>query len=401
MTTNPDSQNCNEKVTDMGLKELLGMEAEKKVRYAIVGVGDIAQEDMMPGVDHTGNSEITALITSDPVKAIELGERYGVDHTFAYEQFDAAIHSGTFDAIYLATPNWRHAEFIVPALKAGIHVLTEKPLEVSTAKCREILEAEKESSAKLMVAYRLHFEPATLDTIDKVRSGELGRVHLFASTFAQVVDPSNHRMHSGDLAGPVLDMGPYPVNAARYVFGDEPTEVISAVASSHPKSGAEGFADTVAVTLRFPGERLAQFNLSYFGNPTSTLIAIGELGSVQLEPAYMFGKSLEQTVAIGEKKDKQSFKNTDHFGGEMKYFSDCILKDLDPEADGEEGFADVRVLEGILEAIKTGHSVVLAPFTRVKRIDTKLQKMTLGAVSTPDLVNASNPGKGVDKQPKN
>src|ERR1700761_8027364 len=156
----------------MGIKEVLGLASEKKVRYAIVGLGDIAQEDMMPGVEHTGNSQITALVTSDPKKAQELGEKYDVAETFAYEQFDQALQSGTFDAIYLATPNWRHAEFIVPALKAGIHVFTEKPLEISTAKCQEILTAEKSSSAKLMVAYRLHFEPATLDTIDLIRSGE-------------------------------------------------------------------------------------------------------------------------------------------------------------------------------------------------------------------------------------
>ncbi len=386
----------------MGIKELLGLESEKKVRYAIVGVGDIAQEDMMPGVEHTGNSEITALVTSDPVKAEELGAKYDVEATYTYEQFDEAIRSGTFDAIYLATPNWRHAEFIVPALNAGIHVLTEKPLEVSTEKCNEILAAEKSSTAKLMVAYRLHFEPATLDTIEKVRSGELGKVHLFASTFAQPVDPANHRAHSGKLAGPVFDMGPYPVNAARYIFGDEPTEVVSAAGSKHPESGLDqDFADTVAVTLRFPGERLAQFNLSYFGNPTNSLIAIGEKGSVQLDPCYMFGKGLEQTVSIGEKKTSESFKNTDHFGGEMKYFSDCILNDVRPEPDGEEGFADVRVLEGIIEALETGKSVTLSPLTRSTRIDTTAQKMTLGAVSTPDLVNASNPGKGVEKQPKN
>jgi predicted dehydrogenase len=386
----------------MGLKEVLGLASEKKVRYAIVGVGDIAQEDMMPGVEHTGNSQITALVTSDPKKAQELGDKYDVAATFTYEQFDQALQSGTFDAIYLATPNWRHAEFIVPALAAGIHVLTEKPMEVSTEKCQEILAGEKTSSAKLMVAYRLHFEPATLDTIDKVRSGDLGDVHLFASSFAQPVDPANHRAHSGKLAGPILDMGPYPVNAARYIFGDEPTEVVSATGTKHPASGFnQDFADTVAVTLRFPGERLAQFNLSYFGNPTNSFIAIGEKGSVMLDPAYMFGKSLEQTVSIGEKKSKDSFKNTDHFGGEMKYFSDCILNDLKPEPDGEEGFADVRVLEAIIEALKTGQSVKLEPFTRSRRIDTTVQKMTLGAVSTPELVDASNPGKGVEKQPKN
>lgn len=386
----------------MGLKEALGLGSDKKVRYAIVGLGDIAQEDMMPGVEHTGNSEITALVTSDSTKAHELGKKYDVQATYTYEQFEQALGSGTFDAIYLATPNWRHAEFIVPALRAGIHVLTEKPMEVSTEKCREILDAEKTSTAKLMVAYRLHFEPGTLDTIDKVRSGDLGLVHLFSSTFAQPVDPTNHRAHSGKLAGPVLDMGPYPVNAARYIFGAEPTEVVSAAGSKHPESGLDqDFADTVAVTLRFPGERLAQFSISYFGNPTNSFIAVGTKGSVELDPAYMFGKPLEQTTAIGEKKSTQSFKNTDHFGGEMKYFSECILNGINPEPDGEEGFADVRVLEGIIKAVETGASVKLEPFHRTRRIDTTAQKQTLAAVSTPDLVHASNPGKGVEKQPKN
>ena len=384
-----------------GIKEVLGFGSGKKVRYAIVGLGDIAQEDMMPGVAHTGNSEITALVTSDAEKARELGKKYDVAATYSYEQFEEALRSGTFDAIYLATPNWRHAEFVVPALEAGIHVLVEKPLEISTERCKEILAAEKSSRAKLMVAYRLHFEPATLDTIAKVRSGELGEVHLFNSTFAQMVDPANHRAHSGKAAGPVLDMGPYPVNAARYIFSDEPTEVVSATGSKHPDSGFEqDFADTIAVTLRFPGERLAQFSISYYGNATNSFVAVGTKGSVQLDPAYMFGKSLEQTTAIGEKKSKESFKNTDHFGGELKYFSDCILNDTEPEPDGEEGYADVRVLEGIIKAVETGQLVKLEPFTRSKRIDTE-QKMMLGAVSTPELVNASNPGRGVQEQPKN
>lgn len=386
----------------MGIKEALGFGSTKKIRYAIVGVGDIAQEDMMPGVEHTGNSEITALITADPKKAKKLGETYKVAATFTYEQFSEAIASGTFDALYLATPNWRHAEFIVPALKAGIHVLTEKPLEVSTAKCEVILLAEKSSSAKLMVAYRLHFEPGTLSTIDVVRSGKLGQVHTFASTFAQPLDASNHRAHSGDGAGPVLDMGPYPVNAARYIFGAEPTHVVSAFGTRHPETGFDqDFDDTVAVTLRFPGEKLAQFSVGYYGGPVNSFIAVGTEGSVMMDPAYMFGKPTEQTVAIGDKKSKESFKNTDHFGGEMKYFSDCILNNTQPEPDGEEGFADVRVLEGVLEALKTGKSVELKPFTRTKRIDTEAQKMELRAVSTPDLVDASNPAKGVDKQPKN
>lgn len=373
----------------------------KKVRYGIVALGDITQEAMLPGVAHTGNSAVTAFVTGDPEKARVLGKRYGVTESCDYDGFEALLRSGTIDAIYLATPNWRHAEFVIPALRAGIHVLVEKPLEISAAKCRDIIEAQRASTAKLMVAYRLHFEPATLDLIDKIRAGTLGDVILFSSVFSQVVDPKNHRASNGDEAGPVFDMGIYQINAARYVFGAEPTEVISATGTRHPEAGLGDFADTVAVTLRFPGDRIAQFTVSYVANQLNSFHAVGTKGSVQLSPAFMFGMPLEQQVALGEKKTHESFKNTDQFGGELRYFSDCILNDTDPEPDAEEGLADVRVIEGIMQAMKTGAAVKLEPFTRTKRIDTEAQLQTLGAKASPDPVNASNPGKGVDHGPGN
>jgi predicted dehydrogenase len=385
----------------MDIKAALGISSGKKIRYAIVGLGDIAQEAMLPGIKHTGNSEVTAFVTDDPQKARGVGERYGVTTSYGYDRFDEMLASGTVDAIYLATPNWRHAEFVIPALRAGIHVLVEKPLEISTEKCRDILAAERASNAKLMVAYRLHFEPATLSLIELVRSGTLGDVHLFSSTFAQMVSTDDHRAKNGDLAGPILDMGPYPVNAARYIFGVEPTRVVSAVGTRHPEAGFGDFDDTVAVTLEFPQGRLAQVIVSYFGNTVDAYSVLGTAGSVQMNPGFMYGKPLEQTITIGEEKSHKSFKNTDHFGGELKYFSDCILNGETPEPDGQEGYADVRVLEGILQALKTGDSQELEPFTRTPRIDPEHQQEALSAQKPPELVNASNPGRGKDKAPFN
>ncbi|MCY0389279.1 Gfo/Idh/MocA family oxidoreductase [Robbsia sp. Bb-Pol-6] len=383
----------------MGILSALGM--GKKVRYAVVALGDISQEAMLPGFAHTGNSEVTAFVTSDPEKARKVGAQYKVTDTYSYEQFGEMLASGKVDAIYLATPNWRHAEFAIPALAAGIHVLTEKPLEVSTAKCRDILDAAKASTAKLMVAYRLHFEPATLSTIRAIRDGDLGDLILFSSTFTQMVDPENHRAKNGIAGGPLFDMGPYPVNAARYVFGAEPTEVVSAVGVRHPDAGLGDFDDTIAVTLRFPGERLAQFVVSYYGNTLDSYFVVGNKGSIHMQPGYMYGKPLEQVTTIGQEESSKSFKNTDHFGGELKYFSDCILNDTPPEPDGEEGYADVRVLEGIVRALESGGSCKLEPFERTRRIDVDRQEMTLAAQKSPELVNTSSPGKGVDKTPKN
>ena len=275
---------------------------KKKIRYAIVGLGDISQASMMPGVAHTGNSEITALVTDDAEKARKLGKMYGVEATYRYDQFDELLASGLIDAIYLGTPNWRHAEFAIPALKAGIHVLSEKPLEISTEKAEAIRDAERASSAKLMTAYRLHFEPSTLDAIRRIRAGELGDLVAFTSCFMQKLDPANHRAKNGVVGGPLFDMAPYPINATRYLFGAEPIEVVAAAASRHADSGFPDLDDTYAVTLRFPGDRLAQFTVSYYANNVDSLTISGTKGSIHMDPAYGFGDAMEQRVTIGRRR---------------------------------------------------------------------------------------------------
>lgn len=377
----------------MSLASKLGLSSERKVRYGVVGLGDISQEALLPGVAHTGNSEVTALVTGAPMKAAEVGRRYGVEDIFGYERFGELLASGKIDAIYLGTPNWRHAEFAIPALQAGVHVLCEKPLEVSSEKARAILDAQRAASAKLMVAYRLHFEPATLDAIRRIRAGELGELIAFTSCFSQRVDPENHRTRHGVLAGPLFDMGPYPVNATRYLFGEEPEEVVSAAASRSPHSDLGDIDDTVAVTLRFPGGKLAQFTVSYFANSVDSYIIAGTKGSIHMSPAYGFGEGLRQALTLGEKKSAKTFKATDQFGGELRYFSQCILDGQDPEPDAEEGLADLRVLEGIQKAIETGASVKLETFRRSRRIDPDAQEQTLSLPHAPQPVDAASPSR--------
>ncbi|MFD1952052.1 Gfo/Idh/MocA family protein [Sphingomonas arantia] len=379
----------------MSIASALGLTVNK-VRYAVVGAGDISQASLMPGIAHTGNSVLAAIVTDDPVKAEALAKSYGLDQVTNYAGYADLLASGKIDAVYIATPNWRHAEFAVPALAAGIHVLCEKPLEISVDRAREIQDAANRSAAKLMVAYRLHFEPATLDAITRIRAGELGDLTTFTSCFAQMVDPANHRAQNGLLAGPLFDMGPYPINAIRYLFDEEPVAVESAIGTRQPGNDLGDLDDTVAVVLRMPGDRLASFTVSYYANRTDSFTIAGTKGSIHMSPAYGFGQGLEQTRTIGEDQSHETFKATDQFGGELRYFSDCILNNRDPEPDAEEGIADLRVVEGIVEALKTGQRVELPPFTRARRIDPDAQVQTLSAIKKPETVHASNPARGKD-----
>ncbi|MBV8214227.1 MAG: Gfo/Idh/MocA family oxidoreductase [Verrucomicrobia bacterium] len=101
---------------------------ERKVRYAVVGAGWISQEDFMPGVEHTGNSVITALVTGDQTKAKALAKRHGIRQVYNYDGYGKMLESGVVDAVYLAVPNSKHRDYAVAALNAGIHVLCEKPM---------------------------------------------------------------------------------------------------------------------------------------------------------------------------------------------------------------------------------------------------------------------------------
>ncbi len=365
----------------------------RKVRYAVVGAGWIAQEDFMPGVAHTGNSVMTAIVTGDPEKARELSKMYGIEHTTDYDGFDALLKSGNIDAIYLATPNSDHTTFVVRALEAGVHVLCEKPMAPTVEECQQMIDASRQSGAKLMIAYRLHFEEATVEAIETVRAGTVGEPRIFSSVFCQQVSRENSRTAAKNWAGPLPDMGPYPINAVRQLFESEPTEVSASTASLKEPRFNE-IEEMISVTLKFPGERLAQFTVSYGANPMGQYRIVGTEGDLEVSPGYTWQQGLTHTLTVGEKKTTKTYGKSDHFGGETKYFSDCVLDDRPPEPDGEEGLADVRVIKAIEESLKTGRPVTLPPGPMRKQRPTREQIVKLSAVAPGKMVDAAPPEEG-------
>ena len=362
------------------------MRTDQKIRYAVVGAGWISQAAFMPGVKATGNSVLTAIVTGDSTKAELLGHRYGIERAYHYDAYLAALDSRGFDAIYLALPNAQHRQFAVPALERGIHVLLEKPMATSEEDCRAINEAARRGRAKLMLAYRLHFEPGTLEAIRIVQSGALGRVASFSSSFTQPVELGNHRAQNGYWSGPVPDMGTYPINAVRNLFRAEPTDIMA----WGTETLGYGFHDTVSVTMRFPEDRLAQFTVAYGLGYVDEYRVVGEGGTLRVSPGYTLADGLHQWLTVDGGTTETSFRAIDQFAGETAYFSECILLDRDPEPDGEEGLLDVRVLAAVERALATGRPQELTPSFRSKRplLD---QRSDFPPASKPELVHAAPP----------
>ncbi|HEX3818336.1 MAG TPA: Gfo/Idh/MocA family oxidoreductase [Chthoniobacterales bacterium] len=360
----------------------------RKVRYAVVGAGWIAQEDFMPGVEKTGNSILAALVTGDAEKGRELSQKYSIDEVCDYDGFDDLLKSGKIDAIYLATPNTMHRDFTIRALEAGIHVLCEKPMAPTVEDCRAMIAAGKNSGAKLMIAYRLHFEEGTLAAIEAVRAGKIGAPRIFSSLFAQQVEPSNHRTEGDKWAGPLPDMGPYPINGVRNLFGVEPLEAFARAVRRDDARFAE-VPEIVSVWLRFPEDRVAQFTVSYGSAAVGEYRVSGTKGDLLMTPGFGWQTGQTLTLTNEGKTEETKFDKVDHFAGETKYFSDCILDDKEPEPDGEEGLCDVCVIKAIEKSIASGKPEPVEQIGRGKR-PSRDQVMKLPASKAPELINAKS-----------
>src|SRR4051812_867601 len=260
-----------------GYRTMRGGPSKNKIRYAVVGLGHIAQAAVLPAFKNLRNSELFALVSGDEKKLRALGRKYSLEHLYSYRDYGRALSN--VDAVYLALPNHLHREYAVRAAAAGVHVLCEKPMAVTEEECREMIRASEQNSVKLMIAYRLHFEAGNFKAVALAKAGSLGNLRLFTSEFSQQVAEGNVRVsqraeHGG---GVLYDMGVYCINAARYLFQSEPIEVVATSARSRDKR-FEQVEEMVSAVMRFPQERIASFTCSFGAAHVSRYSLMGTKG---------------------------------------------------------------------------------------------------------------------------
>ena len=364
-----------------------------KVRYAVVGLGYIAQIAVLPAFAHaTENSELRALVSGDPGKLKELSRKYDVQNTYTYERYSDCVNSGEIDAVYIALPNHMHRAYTEGAANAGIHVLCEKPMALSETECQCMIAAVERANVKFMVAYRLHFERGNLDAIEVVNSGKIGEPRVFDAIFSQQIRAGNSRLKKDVGGGPIFDMGIYCINASRYLFRAEPLEVFAWNMGSNDKRFSE-VPEMTSGMMKFPAERIATFTTSFGAAARSTFEVIGTKGILRMEPAYEMVEDLKSEVTVDDRKTRQVFKKRDQFAPELVYFSDCILRNKDPKASAQEGLADVRIIEALLKSAETGRPISVPQVEIQQRPDMR-QEISKAAVSKPpQLVKAASPGE--------
>jgi predicted dehydrogenase len=363
----------------------------RPLRFAVVGLGHIAQAAMLPAFRHARpHVELTAFVSGSPAKLSKLSSRYGVAHLVSYDDADEFFGSGVVDAVYIALPNTLHAEWTIRAANAGLHVLCEKPLATSVRDCQRMIDACARNDVRLMTAYRLHFERCNLEVARIVRSKLIGDARYFDSQFSMQVKPGNIRLDRELGGGPEWDIGIYCINAARYVFAAEPTQVWATATNSGDRRFTE-VPETVHVVMKFPGNRAANFIASFGAADCARYEVVGTKGSVVVDPAYEYAGALAYELKIGDRKKKKSFGRSDQFAPELVHFAQSVRAARDPEPSGKEGLIDVAIIEAIHRSIASGKWVSMGATPTRRRRPTLRQEIRRPAVPRePALVHVES-----------
>lgn len=254
------------------------------IRWGIIGPGTIAKT-FAEGVAHSTTGKLVAIATRNPDRP---GLSDGFPGARIVNGYDALLSDAEIDAVYIATPHTGHAEWAIKAIRAGKHVLVEKPIALSAYDADAIFHEAKKAGVFAGEAYMYRLHPQTVRIVELVKSGAIGEVRIIRSSFGFSMGSfrADHRLFANESAGGgILDVGGYPVSMARLIAGAvsgqpflEPTKV-----SGVAHLGQSGVDEWASAVLKFPNEIIAEVSCSIMANQDNVLRIIGSEGRIEVQ----------------------------------------------------------------------------------------------------------------------
>ena len=331
------------------------------LRVAIMGLGSYGTR-VAEAMQSCKRAKLVGLISGTPSKATKWKAKYNVPdkNCYNYENFDQIKDNPDIDAVYVITPNGLHCEFTKRVALAGKHVICEKPMGVNAREGQEMVDACKAANVKLLIGYRMHFEAKTLEIVRMSRAGEFGKIIFFQGQSGFIIgDPNQWRLNkklSG--GGAMMDIGIYSINGARYMIGEEPIWVTAQETKNNPVKFKEGIDETIQFQMGFPGGAVASCLSTYAVNHLDRFYLAGIGGWAEMQPSTGYGPIKARTHE-GELTDP----HITHQTVQMDEMAGIILENKEPviPVDGEEGVKDMKIIDAIFKAVKTGRKVDLTP----------------------------------------
>lgn len=329
------------------------------LRVAIMGLGGYATR-VAEAMRACKKAKLVGIITGTPAKKNDWQTRYYIPekNCYNYSDFDKMINNPDIDAVYVITPNALHHDQVIRVANAGKHVICEKPMGLNAKEGQEMVDICRKKNVKLLVGYRMHFEPKTLEIIRMRKAGEFGKVQFFQGLSGFTIgDPTQWRLNK-QLAGggAMMDIGIYSINGMRYMLGEDPIWVTAQETKTDPVKFAAGVDETIQFQLGFPSGAVASCLSTYNMNFLDRFFMTGEKGFAELNPSTGYGPIMGRTH-----KGELSFRHVPHQTVQMEEMADIILTGKQPvvPVDGEEAVKDLKIIDAIYRAVKEGKKISL------------------------------------------
>jgi predicted dehydrogenase len=334
------------------------LRSSKPLGFALVGLGSLSTNQIAPALQKTTNCRLAAIVTGTPAKAAKWKAQYNLPDRsiYTYETMQSMAANPDIDVVYVVTPNALHAEHTIKAAQAGKHVLCEKPMEVSTAKCEAMIAACRKAGRQLAIGYRCRFEPHHLELARLAREKTFGNVKIIETGFGfPIGDPTQWRLNRALAGGgPLMDVGIYSLQAARMITGEEPIKISAMSVTTDPVKFKD-IEESMTFALTFPSGIIANCTTTYRVGGINRVNVYAERGSFGMAPAF------DYTGNKGWRSDGTPlrFDPVDHFATEMDDFALCLMNGTPTKVPGEEGLRDLRILMAAYESARTGQVVRL------------------------------------------
>jgi predicted dehydrogenase len=231
-------------------------------------------------------------------------------------------------------------------------------MSINASDAQEMVDACKKANVKLLVGYRMHFEANTLEIISMRKAGEFGKTLFFQGLSGfKIGDPTQWRLNK-ELAGggAMMDIGIYSINGSRYMLGEEPVWVTAQETKTDPVKFKEGVDETIMFQLGFPSGAVASCLSTYAMSNLDRFFLDGDKGFAEMQPSTGYGPIKGRTH-----KGELTNPHTTHQTVQMDEMAAIILQGKKPivPVDGEEGLKDMKIIDAIFLAVKTGKKVDL------------------------------------------
>jgi predicted dehydrogenase len=326
-----------------------------KVRWGVLGVAKIATEKVVPAMQRGERSEVVALASRDLGKAQAACAELGIPK--AYGSYEELLADPDVEAVYNPLPNHLHVPWSIRAAEAGKHVLCEKPIALEAAACRRLMDARDRAGVKIGEAFMVRTHPQWLRARELVRSGEVGELRAMVGMFSYFNrDPENIRNKLEYGGGALLDIGCYPIQTSRFVFGEEPRRVVGAV-ERDPEMGVDRL---VSALLEFPSGQ-AVFTCGTQLVAYQRMQILGTRGRIEIEIPFNAPPDRPCRLLLDNGTDvfgggirEQEFPVCDQYTIQGDLFSRAIREGTEVPTPLEDSLCNLAVMEAIFRSGRTG-----------------------------------------------